>query len=113
MDAPRLTSVLTQAQSASVCNWPLPLVARGWRSLMNVTLWPMNTSSSSVTPSQIKVWLEILQRLADLCAFLDLHEGADFHVVADFTTVEVGEIVDADVVAQLDVGRDALKGLRS
>ena len=30
-------------------------------SLMKVTLWPMKTSSSIVTPSQMKVWLEILQ----------------------------------------------------
>src|SRR5271166_1261248 len=28
---------------------------------MKVTLWPMNTLSSIVTPSQIKLWLETLQ----------------------------------------------------
>ena len=30
---------------------------------MNVTPWPMKTSSSIVTPSQMNVWLEILQLL--------------------------------------------------
>ena len=29
---------------------------------MKVTPWPMKTWSSIVTPSQMKVWLEILQR---------------------------------------------------
>ena len=29
---------------------------------MNITPWPMKTWSSIVTPSQMKVWLEILQR---------------------------------------------------
>src|SRR5882724_5133797 len=29
---------------------------------MKVTLWPMNTLSSMSTPSQTKVWLEILQQ---------------------------------------------------
>jgi hypothetical protein len=29
MEAPRLTRVGVQAQSDSVCNWPLPLVDRG------------------------------------------------------------------------------------
>ncbi len=30
--------------------------------MMKVTPWPMKTSSSIVTPSQMNVWLEILQR---------------------------------------------------
>ena len=29
---------------------------------MKTTPWPTNASSSMVTPSQMKVWLEILQR---------------------------------------------------
>ena len=29
---------------------------------MNATPWPMKTKSSIVTPSQMNVWLEILQR---------------------------------------------------
>ncbi len=58
MDAPRLTSVGTTAQSASVCSLPSPEVDLGYLSLMNETLWPTKTSSSIVTPSQIKVWLE-------------------------------------------------------
>ena len=38
------------------------VVARGRLSLMNITPWPTKTSSSIVTPSQMKVWLWILQR---------------------------------------------------
>src|SRR5713226_5244691 len=36
---------------------------------MKATPWPMNTSSSMVTPSQMKVWLEILQRFPTLAFF--------------------------------------------
>ena len=36
---------------------------------MNITPWPMKTLSSMVTPSQIKVWLEILQRLPTVAFF--------------------------------------------
>src|SRR5678816_2842700 len=54
IEAPRLTVVGTHFQSASVCRAPVTLVARGKRSLMNVTLWPTKTSSSKVTPSQRK-----------------------------------------------------------
>src|SRR5213593_2583632 len=59
--APLFTTVGTTFQSASVCSEPFTLVARGYLSLMKVTLWPTKTSSSIVTPSQINVWLEILQ----------------------------------------------------
>src|SRR5947208_2344838 len=63
MEAPCLTSVGSTRQSLSVCNPPCGLVARGYESLMNITPWPMNTLSSMVTPSQMNVWLEILQFL--------------------------------------------------
>ena len=56
-------------QSASVWSPPPSAVARGYMSLMKVTLWPMNTSSSIVTPSQMKVWLEILQFLPIFAPF--------------------------------------------
>src|SRR5208283_4300714 len=36
---------------------------------MNTTPWPMKTLSSIVTPSQTKVWLEILQRLPTMAFF--------------------------------------------
>src|SRR5690348_14140668 len=36
---------------------------------MKVTPWPMKTSSSRVTPSQMKVWLEILQFLPTFAFF--------------------------------------------
>src|ERR1051325_497621 len=55
IDAPLHTLVFSTFQSASVCNPPPATVARGYTSLMNVTLWPTNTSSSISTPSQINV----------------------------------------------------------
>ena len=61
MDAPRPTRVGISCQSASVCSCPSAVSARGNRSLVNITPWPTNTPSSSVTPSQMNVWLEILQ----------------------------------------------------
>src|SRR5262249_51784428 len=61
IDALRLTSVRSRLQSPSPCSRPAT-VARGWRSLMNITPWPTNTSSSIVTPSQTNVCDEILQR---------------------------------------------------
>src|SRR6185436_1896601 len=61
MEAPSSTFVSTICQSASVCRPPASLVARGKRSLMNMTPWPMNTASPMVTPAHTKVWLEILQ----------------------------------------------------
>jgi len=63
MEAPFFTSVGSTFQSASVCNFPSFAVARGKESLINVTLCPMKTLSSMVTPSQMKVWLDILQFL--------------------------------------------------
>ena len=44
--------------------------------------------------------------LANACAFLDFHKGADFAVVANFTTVQVDKIVEPDIRAQLDVVSD-------
>src|SRR5262249_44266006 len=55
MDAPRFTRVGSHVQSAFFCNLPSAVVARGNLSLMKVTLCPIKTSSSMVTPSQIKV----------------------------------------------------------
>jgi hypothetical protein len=61
IEAPFFTTVFSSFQSASV--WSRPsTVARGYVSLMNTTPWPMKTLSSMLTPSQMKVWLEILQR---------------------------------------------------
>src|SRR5512143_277291 len=57
MEAPFFTRVGTTFQSPSVCRRPSPAVERGYLSLINDTLCPTNTSSSIVTPSQMKVWL--------------------------------------------------------
>ncbi len=47
--------------------------------------------------------------VADFGAFLDLHKSPNFYVVPDLTTVQVGEAVNADIFAQLDVGGNLLK----
>ena len=46
-----------------LCSKPSAVVERGSLSLVKVTLWPMKTSSCIVTPSQMKLWLEILHFL--------------------------------------------------
>jgi hypothetical protein len=51
MEAPHCTTVGSHPQSASLCNVPSAMVARGNLSLMNVTLCPIKTLSSMVTPS--------------------------------------------------------------
>src|SRR5947209_4971477 len=62
MLAPRSTVVSSTSQSSPLCSSPVSFVARGALSLMNITPCPTKTSSSMRTPSQTKVWLEILQR---------------------------------------------------
>ncbi len=69
MEAPRRIRVGSTCQSASLCRLPSSLVARGKRSLVNMTPWPMKTSSSIATPSQMKVWDEILQRAPMVAPF--------------------------------------------
>src|SRR5262249_51057544 len=61
IEAPSPTRVSTTFQSASVCNAPPAVVARGYKSFVNMTPWPTKTPSPIVTPSQMNVWLEILQ----------------------------------------------------
>ena len=78
---------------------------------MNMTPWPTNTSSSIATPSQTKAWLWILQSRADDGAALDLDERADPRAVADPAAVEVGERLHDDVIAELDVVDQAVRGL--
>jgi hypothetical protein len=62
MDAPRQTRVGSTFQSAGPCGLPSAVVALGERSLINITPCPTKTSSSIVTPSQIKLWDDILHR---------------------------------------------------
>ena len=61
-------------------------------SLVNITPWPTKTPSSSVTPSQMKVWLEILQWRPTRRVLLDLDERADRVPVADPAAVEVDQV---------------------
>ena len=70
---------------------------------MKVTLWPMKTSSSMVTPSQMKVWLEILQFLP-MVAFFWISTKAPILVLSsDAAAVEIDELGELDVLAQLHV----------
>src|SRR5262249_27378134 len=69
IEAPFLTSVFSTCQSCSVWRAPPAAVARGYMSLTNMTPCPMNTLSSIVTPSQMNVWLEILQRRPTVAFF--------------------------------------------
>ena len=63
----------------------------------------MKTSSSMVTPSQIKVWLEILQLASDVGILLDLDKSAHLGVVANGAAVEVDELGEFDSLAKFDV----------
>ena len=74
---------------------------------MNITPWPMNTLSSMVTPSQTKVWLEILQRRPTDGILLNFDERADFRFVADFAAVQVDELGKLHVLAELYVRGNA------
>ena len=63
------TIVGSTVQSASDCGLPSGFVARGKRSLVNITPWPTKTSSSITTPSQMNVCEEILQRAPTVAFF--------------------------------------------
>ncbi len=52
----------SSSQSSSPAARRPSVVARGRLSFTNITPWPTKTSSSIVTPSQMNVWLWILQR---------------------------------------------------
>ena len=62
IEAPFLINVGVHVQSSAPWSCPSEPVACGNKSLVNMTPWPTKTSSSMVTPSQIKLWLEILHR---------------------------------------------------
>jgi len=79
IDAVRRTSVGSTDQSDSPCGEPSSFVARGRRSLVNITPCPTNTSSSIVTPSQTNVCEEILQR-APIVAFFWISTNAPMRV---------------------------------
>src|SRR5579859_7323726 len=55
IDARRLTRVGMTFQSSSVIGEPSKLVAFGKGSFVNITPWPIKTSSSMTTPSQMKL----------------------------------------------------------
>jgi hypothetical protein len=40
----------------------------------------------------------------DFCPFLNLDKGANLDIVADFTSVQIDEILQPDISAQFDVG---------
>jgi hypothetical protein len=49
-----------------------------------------------------------LAAVADFDPFLNLHECSDLHVIPEFTTIKIGESVDANVFPQLHIGSDLL-----
>ena len=106
--APSSIRVRSIVQSSSVWSPPPSAVARGTLSLMNITPWPTNTRSPIETPSQMNVWLWILQDGADRGAALDLDEGADARVGPDRAAVQVDERVDDGALAELDVADQAI-----
>src|SRR6202167_3490402 len=55
IDAPLRTTVCSIFQSFSVCSPPSQPVARGQRTLMKMTPWPMKTSPSMVPPEHTNV----------------------------------------------------------
>ena len=68
-EAPSSIMVSMQTQSDSACNEPSSFVERGNLSFIKVTLWPIKTLSFICTPSQIKLWLDILQFLPMVAPF--------------------------------------------
>ena len=103
--APHVVRSITQ--SPGVFDEPSGLVARGWRSLMKTTPWPMNTSSSIVTPEQTNEWLEILQRLPICASRCTSTNAPSCESVADAASVKIHERSELHVVAQNHVGRRA------
>jgi hypothetical protein len=71
MEASLLTKVRSTPQSYSVGSAPLGVVEWGQLSLIKVTPCPMKTLSSTVTPSLLKVRLEILQRFPSFTFFFE------------------------------------------
>ena len=71
----------------------------------------MNTLSSMVTPSQMKVWLEILQRLPTL-AFFWISTNAPILVSSPIShPYRLMNFDRRTFVAQLDVVCDAIEGI--
>ncbi len=69
--------------------------------MIKVTPCPMNTLSSMTTPSQIKLWLEILQRFAHRDILLNFDECADLCLIPDLAPVQIYELREPDVVPSL------------
>ena len=73
---------------------------------MNITPWPTNTSSSIVTPSQMKLCDEILQR-APMTAFFWISTKAPIFVSSPIAAaVEIDQVgmEDHDAFAEDDAG---------
>jgi len=49
-----------------------------------------------------------LAPVTNLDTFLDLNKCADFYVVSNFTTIEIREIANTDILPQFYVGSDSL-----
>ena len=84
IDAPFFTRVgSTSSQLPSA----VAILALPWVGIINKRdLWPTNTLSSMVTPSQDEVWTEILQVFTST-RFLYFYDAPIFGVVTDDTSV--------------------------
>ena len=76
---------------------------------MNTTPCPTKTSSSIVTPSQMKVWLEILQRAPIEAFFWTSTKRPDAGLVADLAAVEVNETVHDYILPRRTSGETRMK----
>ena len=108
IEAPRLTSVLWQSQSASVWSSPKALVARGIAIIderHTVTDEYLGLDGHAFADEGMT---RDLATSADSRALLNLDERADLCLVADLATVKVDEGEDPHVATELDVRRDSL-----
>ena len=62
MDAPRLDMSRNAFPIGFGLQFAVAIGRPGIKIVDESDVWPTKTSSSSITPSQMKVWLEILQR---------------------------------------------------
>ena len=105
MDAPRLTKVGMQDQSASVCNFP----SAGGAGITVVGESDVVTDENLVLQSNPFANESVagdFTAVPDFGPLLDLHERADLHVVPNLATVKIDETNEPDIFAQPDIGRN-------
>jgi predicted esterase len=94
IEAPRLITVGTQDQSFSVCKVPSALMARGNKSLIKVTLCQYKDAVFDGHTGADERVARNLAIVSNLGAGLYFNECADFCVIANFTTIQIDEVVN-------------------